>query len=268
MTEPRREPRQASARRRYVLLAAVVVAAGAAVTIGLVTASDGARPRPNPPPPSNGAAWLAHPQLAQMYLAAATSDVAAVASYDYRHLDDALAAGWAVSGGRYRASYRAALSGQQAANIRAGHVVHDFAVQRAAIGAMTAAGTQARVLIFGTDAVRSDATAGRTQTTPVVLTATMSRHGAQCLITDLAGNADPGVPPGTAGLRAAVHAARADVARRVGPVRAAGVEHASGSEAVLLVAASHDARELRYEITVARRNGTWALARAEALGIE
>jgi hypothetical protein len=250
------------------LLAVAATAVAAAVAIGLVVGFGGAPARPKPRPADNGAAWLAHPQLAQMYLAAATSDVVAVASYDYRHLDDALATGLAVSGGRYRASYQAALSGQQAARIRAAHVVHEFAVQRAAIGAMTAGGAQARVLIFGTDAVRSDATAGRTQTTPVVLTATMSRRGVQYLITDLASNADPGLPPGTAGLSAVVHAARVDVARRVGPVQAAGVEHASGSEAVLLVAADRNGRQLRYEITMVLRRGTWGLARADLLGIE
>jgi hypothetical protein len=256
------------ARRRAtvaVVVAAVVVVAGAGIAIGLLLSAGGGQLRPQPVPVDNGAARLDHPQLAQVFLAAATSDVAAVASYDYRHLDDALASGVSVSAGQYRASYRAALTGQHAADIRARHVSHDFTVQRAAIGAMAAGGAQARVLVFGTDTVRSDATGGRAQAQPAVLTATVLRRGARYLITGLASDADPGLPPGTPGLAAAVQAARSDVARRVGQVRSAGVEHADGNSVVLLVAASADQQELRYEITVVRSHGTWVLARAEAL---
>jgi hypothetical protein len=46
------------------------------------------------------------------------------------------------------------------------------------------------------------------------------------------------------------------------------VEHADGHAVVLLVAASADQRELRYEITVVRSHGSWVLARADALAAD
>jgi hypothetical protein len=94
------------------------------------------------------------------------------------------------------------------------------------------------------------------------------RRGARYVITQLATDADPGRPPGTPGLAVAITTARSAVARRVGPVGAAGVEHATGNAVVLLVAASAQQRQLRYEITVVRHRGTWALARATALAAD
>jgi hypothetical protein len=94
------------------------------------------------------------------------------------------------------------------------------------------------------------------------------RRGARYLITELATNVDPGLPPGTRGLADAVRVARTDVARRVGQVQAAGVEHADGHAVVLLIAASADQRQLRYEITVVRSRGAWVLARADALAVD
>ncbi|HEX3335098.1 MAG TPA: hypothetical protein VHS54_01475, partial [Jatrophihabitans sp.] len=161
-----------------------------------VAAGDGAR--------------MAQPDLATAFIAGAVSDIVAVTSYDYRTLDEALNNGLAVTTGRYRESYRGAMTGVVAANARRNHTVQTFDVLRVGIGAITADGTEAKVLIFGSEHIdgAEPAPAGDT---PVTLCATIHRQGSSYLIGDLVEGANAGVPPGTSELPVAAEAGRAEV---------------------------------------------------------
>jgi hypothetical protein len=159
--------------------------------------------------PSPSGANLAFPSEATSFLGSAAADIAAVTTYDYRHLDDALNAGLAVTTGRYRDQYRLALTGDLARTATAEHVVHTFEVLDLGIGAMT--GAQAKVLVFGRERITDDTTGPDGQATPITLTATIKHMGSRYLISDLAQDVDPGLPPGGPGLSVAVHVARAEV---------------------------------------------------------
>src|SRR5581483_745108 len=110
---------------------------------------------------------------AAAFQAGASSDIAAVTSYDYRRLDDALSAGLAVTTGSYRTAYRQALTGSLAATARADHVVHQFQIIGVGVGAMNADGTQAKVLVFGRQLVSDTSTRGRTVSSVLTLCATI-----------------------------------------------------------------------------------------------
>lgn len=249
-------------RRAVLAIGGIAVAAAAAIAAVLVT-SGSSRPAPAPAAPADvGVARFAKPQLVQTYLAAATSDIAAVTSYDYRRLDDALASGLAVSTGAYAQRYRSALSGAAAAHLESTHAVSDFTLQYAGIGEMAADGSHAAVLVFGVQVQRDDS--GR-HANPVALTATIERDGDRYPISALAADTNAGIPPGTAGLAAAAEAARSGVAARVGPVLAVAVQAAGGRTATIMVVASHGRRVLRYVITVGDSGGRWAVAGSTAV---
>lgn len=154
-------------------------------------------------------ASLADPATATAYLAGAASDVAAVTSYDYRDLDDALTAGLAVTTGKYRAAYRAALTGELGDTARRTHAVHTFQTLALGIGEMSA--HTAQVLVFGDQTVTDSSTGPNAATTPVTLRATIVRSGEKYLISDLVEGANAGLPPGGPELRVAAEAGRAEV---------------------------------------------------------
>jgi hypothetical protein len=158
----------------------------------------------------NGAS-LRDPTLAITFLGSASSDIAAVTTYDYRHLDDALSAGLAVTTGTYRTQYQLALTGELARTATEEHVVHTFEVLDVGIGAMSPDGSQAKVLVFGRERIISDRTGPDGDVTPITLCATIKRLGSRYLISDLTQDTDPGLPPGGPDLLAAVSAARTEV---------------------------------------------------------
>jgi hypothetical protein len=144
-------------------------------------------------------------------MAGASADIVAVTSYDYRHLDDALAAGRSVTTGAYRQAFEQALTGSLAAAAKKQHVVHQFEVLASGIGEMSADRRQAKVLIFGRQLVSDTATKGAQQSSVVTLCATVQRTAQTYLISELSEDANAGVPLGTAELGRAVEAGRAEV---------------------------------------------------------
>jgi hypothetical protein len=206
-----RRLRRRRLRQGLAVLAALAIAA---VIVLVLVNRDGngpaARATPKPTPTVSGAR-LAQPDLATSFIAGAASDIAAVTTYDYRSLDDALAAGSAVTTGAYRRAYRAALTGDLAATARQNHVVHTFETLELGVGEMNAAGTQAKVLVFGRERVTDDSTRGDSRVTPSTLCATIQRAGNRYLISNLVENANAGLPPGGPDLRVAAEAGRSEV---------------------------------------------------------
>jgi hypothetical protein len=168
------------------------------------------RAPPRPAVTANGAGF-ADPELVSAFLGGAASDIAAVTSYDYRNLDDALNAGLAVTTGAYRAAYQDALTGDLAHTAVEQHVVHTFDLLSLGIGAVNASGTQAKVLVFGRQNVTDDAGGTQPLVSPVTLCATIRKHGDQFLISDLVEGASAGIPPGGPDLRVAAEAGRSEV---------------------------------------------------------
>jgi hypothetical protein len=241
-------------------------AAPAAMTrsseVAATTAASGAAPKVS-------GATLVNPGLAQSFLAAASSDLAAVTSYDYRHLDDALSVGLSVTTGAYRDAYRAALTGPVAAEAREQHAVQTFRQLAAGIGEIDPDGRHAKVLVFGLQTRREDSTHGKPSSALVTLTATIERDGDAYLISGLdTSGANAGLPPGSADLTYAAEAGREEVARSLhGAVTALAVRSAEGSRVELLVAATGyqvagDGTRTaighgRYEVSVALVDGRW-----------
>jgi hypothetical protein len=204
--------------RRVRLQRALQIAGGAlaiviviAVVLALTSGGGGnaAHTPPTRPTATASAANLAFPVAATAFLGSAASDIAAVTTYDYRRLDDALNAGLDVTTGTYHEQYRLALTGDLARTATAEHVVHTFEVLDVGLGTMTAA--QAKVLIFGRERVTDDTTGPDGRVTPITLTATIKRIGNRYLISQLAQDGDPGLPPGGPDLAVAVAAARTEV---------------------------------------------------------
>ena len=152
------------------------------------------------------------PALVSAFLGGAASDIAAVTSYDYRNLSDALNAGLAVTTGAYRTAYRDALNGDVGRTAIAQQAVHSFNLLDIGIGEINAAGTQAKVLVFGQQSVTDVLTGDQPQVTPVTLCATIRRDGDLFRISDLVEGASAGLPPGGPDLRVAAEAGRSEVA--------------------------------------------------------
>jgi hypothetical protein len=214
-------------------------------------------------------ATLVNPGLAQSFLAGASSDLAAVTSYDYRRLDDALSVGLSVTTGAYRDAYRAALTGPVSAEARKQHAVQTFRQLAAGIGEIDPDGLHAKVLVFGLQTRRDDSTHGKPSSALVTLTATIERDGDAYLISGLdTSGANAGLPPGSADLTYAAEAGREEVARSLhSTVTALAVQSAEGSRVELLVAATgyqvaDDGTRTaisrgRYEVSVALVDGRW-----------
>jgi hypothetical protein len=199
-------------------------------------------------PRARGAA-LADPQLATAFLGAASSDIAAVTTYDYRSLDDALNAGLAVTTGQYRQAYEEALTGALRETALREHVVHTFQLLDIGIGAIDPAGTQAKVLVFGRQEVTDDATGGQPQDSPVTLCATIRRDGNLFRISQLVEGASAGLPPGGPDLPVAAEAGRSEVVNLLSYRRAdfdADLQRAlSGATGPLLLQIEHNATGTR-----------------------
>lgn len=198
--------------------------AAAVAAVLVITLGSGGGDKPAPSSTHRAAApgaRLDNPDLATAFLAGAASDIVAVTTYDYRSLDEALQAGLSVTTGRYRTAYEQALTGPLAATARSRHVVHEFAVLKLGIGQLNAAGTEAKVLIFGQQQVTDDSTHGKQVSSPVTLVATIERTGPQYLISDLAQGANPGLPPGSRDLTVAADSAATEVVNMLSYRRAA-----------------------------------------------
>jgi hypothetical protein len=214
----RSQRRRAERRRRtrfFAQFAAAVAVVSVVVTLVLVlgggdSSSQRGAGGASSTPTVSGAS-LADPQVADGFLSAAASDIAAVTTYDYRHLDDALNAGLAVTTGAYRAAYREALTGDLARTASAEHVVHTFEVLDIGIGEINTTGTQAKVLVFGRQRVTDDQTGPEPDVSPVTLTATMRKNGNRYLVSALVEGANAGLPPGGPDLSVAARAARTEV---------------------------------------------------------
>ncbi len=248
---------------RLVCLA-VALGAGIASVVLFLTRNDGT---PGQLTADSATAAVRDPETASAYLAAAASDLQVVTSSDYRSLDDELTAGLAVTTGAYQKSYRAALTGDAARAAQRQRIVQTFQTLKSGIGEIADDSSSAKVLVFGLQHVQSAAGAG---TTAVTLTATVVRTGSRYLISALEVGGNAGLPPATAGVRAAAESAREDLARRAGgPVTAVALESADGDSVVLLMAASGTevvAGQGRYEVSVQRRGGTWKVGAVTPVG--
>lgn len=197
-------------------IAGAVFAIVAVVSLTVALSGSGSAPRyvtapSSTPTASVSGASLRYPTQVTVFLGSAASDIAAVTTYDYRRLDEALTAGLAVTTGSYRAAYRAALTGDLARTATAEHVVHIFELLDIGIGRMSPDGSQATVLVFGRQRITDDRTGPDTEVQPVTLTATIQHRGNRYLISDLADGTDPGLPPAGPDLPAAATAARTEV---------------------------------------------------------
>ena len=221
----RSERRRAESRRRRTTLrrrvpqalAGVSVFAGVLLFVVVFDPNDTPATQPpaaaahtSPAVRAHGAS-LADPDLVAAFLGGAASDIAAVTSYDYRALDDALTAGLAVTTGSYRAAYRAALTGDLAQTALTQHVVHTFDLIDLGIGEINPSGTQAKVLVFGRQSVTDDSSGSTPIESPVTLCATIRKAGDRYLISDLVEGASAGLPPGGPDLRVAAEAGRSEV---------------------------------------------------------
>lgn len=219
-SQRRRAERHVGRRHRlrfaFQILAGLLVVAGM-VSFGILVRSDDSTPptkqrRPVALPTRSAAgANLAYPTLVSAFLGGAASDLAAVTTYDYRSLDDALNAGLAVTTGAYRRAYREALTGDLARTALEQHVVHTFEALDLGIGEMSADGTVAKVLVFGEQRVTDDNTGPDAEVSPVTLCATLRRDGNRYRISDLVEGASAGLPPGGPDLPVAAEAARSEV---------------------------------------------------------
>jgi hypothetical protein len=190
-------------------LVAIVVVSLVMLVMGNRSTSTG-HPAARSSPKVTGANF-ADPGLVTAFLSSGGTDIAAVTTYDYRSLDDALNAGLAVTTGKYRAAYRAAMTGDLARTATAEHVIHTFEVLDIGIGQISADGRRAKVLVFGRQRITDDRTGSRTDVSPMTLTATIQRDGNRYRISDLAEGADPGLPLGGPDLDDAAEAGRAEV---------------------------------------------------------
>jgi hypothetical protein len=209
------------ARRLRLRRALEVVAAALAIVVVIslvlaLTSGGGTRPRRGAASstgvPAPTGASLRDPYAVSTFLGSAASDIAAISTYDYRHLDDALGAGLAVTTGQFRQQYQLSLTGDLARTATAEHVVHTFEVLDIGIGAMNPAGTAAKVLVFGRERITDDSTGPEGQVNPITLCATIQRVGSRYLVSNLVQDVDPGLPPAGPGLPEAVAAAKAEVA--------------------------------------------------------
>ena len=207
--------RQRRTRRRILLQGAALLVVVAVVAVVLVvrhSSSGGGGAGGSGAPVDQSVAALTNQAAANAFVAGASSDVAAVTSYDYRSLDAALYAGTSVATGEFLHSFRAALTGPLGAQARTLHRVQTFDEAVAGAGRMSSDGTTADVLVFGTQTVTDDSTRQKPRSTPVTLVVSVRREGDRYLISKLASGGNPGLPPGTRALDQAAEAGRETVA--------------------------------------------------------
>ena len=206
-------PTRPHPRARRAMLAGLALAVALLVAAGvlvLVHHDDKGTPAAPSAASDPAVAAITRGDLANAFVAGASTDIAAVTTYDYRSLDSALSNGSAVTTGAYRTSFRAALTGPLAADAVRVKRVQTFRLLDAGIGSIDADGTGAKVLIFGLQSVTDATTGGRPRTTPVTLTATVSKQGNRYLLARWT-RPERRAAAGTAGLRAAAEAGREEV---------------------------------------------------------
>jgi hypothetical protein len=195
--------RARGARLRLIRLIGLAVAVAAITAAAILTfIRSGSTPATD-----RGAAKLADPAAVTAYLGAAAPAVATVTSYDYRHLNDALTAGLALTTGNFRTAYRAGFAALRATAV-ADHTVQSFEQIAIGVGDVSHRGAQAHVLVFGTE--RRTGTSG-SSAQDITLRATLVHRGDTYLVSDLTENENAGLPPGSEGLRAAAEAGRSEV---------------------------------------------------------
>ncbi len=200
------------ARNRAGLLAALIVTVAVVVAAVLIVA-DGRSDDSGSADPAGGGqtASITDSAAAQAFMAGASTDIVAVTTYDYRSMDTALSNGELVTTGGYRTSFRAAFAGALATDAKRAHRVQTYSLLAAGIGTIAQDGKSAKVLTFGVQSVTDDTTAGKARQTLLTLTATIERQGNRYLISDLNAGRNAGLPAGSAGLRAAAEAGRAEI---------------------------------------------------------
>lgn len=184
-------------------------APGPAVTQSAVLAPSGP-PSALPSTANATAAAFAEPATVSAVLSAARSAVPVVDSYDYRHLEDALAAGLRVSTGEFRNSYRQAMTGPVAAVAPGSKVAQTCVVRNAGIASLDAGGTRGAVVVFAQLSTTDTSTGSTPRLAEVALGLTMTKVAGRWLISAMSDLdsvvAPPAVPPGTPALVAAAQA--------------------------------------------------------------
>lgn len=179
---------------RGLFVGSLLVAVAMVVLLVLLHpwARDGARragagPTVSRAPVDPGPALFHDPDTAGAVLAATRAGVAAVDSYDFSQLDQSIAAGVTASTGEFLANYRAAMTGDLGTAALTAKVVQTCTVQAVGLRWFDADGTQADLLVFGTVSLTQaqGTTRSAPQRTPVSLQVTMTRVGADWLISSM-----------------------------------------------------------------------------------
>ena len=161
-----------------------------------------------------GPAQFSDPAVVSAVLTAATAEVEAVDSYDYRTLDTAITAGLAATTGEFQRSYRSAMTGPVAAAASASRTVQRGTVQKVGITAVSSDQRTASALVLARLLTTASSTAGATRTTPVTLGVTLQSVGGTWLISAMSEVGTSSVqaqPPGTPALYSAAVAGAQEV---------------------------------------------------------
>ena len=163
-------------------------------------------------------ACFTDPAGVSVLLSAATADITAANSYDYRHLGHALAAGLAASSGAYQDRYRHALTTVIAPAARRLHAAQQATVSSAGVENLDPGARTATVLAAGTLHITADNTGPGGRTDPFQVEATMTQTAGKWLISNLTPITDgatgtaPADPPGSPALTEAQLAGDQEVA--------------------------------------------------------
>ncbi len=221
MTSRRRAPR----RREWPVVAAVLVA-GLLASVGVIVFSERrsvtTRVPRGPGIAAAPTAVLSNPSRAAAVVTAATADVTAIASYDYRHLAADRASGAAATTGLFRTSYQNSMLTTVQRSAIAKRTVQTFLAQDAGICALSPDNTIASALVFGLEAVTSGVAAKRVPVvSPLVVGVTLQLVGGHWLVSVLQQGLGPVVsPPGSPQLIAAAVAGLVEVQRLLSYLRA------------------------------------------------
>lgn len=151
-------------------------------------------------------------------LSAATADITATNSYDYRHLGHALAAGLAASSGPYQDRYRHALTTVIAPAAGRLHAAQQATVSSAGVENLDSGAHTATVFAAGTLHITADNTGPGGRTDPFQVEVTMTQTAGKWLISNLtpitggATGTAPADPPGSPALTEAKLAGDQEVA--------------------------------------------------------
>lgn len=211
--------------REWAVVAAVLTAgllASVAVIVVSQRRSDTARVVPGTGGPAAPSAVLTNPPQVAAIVTAATADVTAIASYDYRRLAADRARGAAATTGLFRTTYESAMLTTVQRSAVAEHTVQTFRAQDAGICALSADNTQASAIVFGLETVTSGVAAQRAPVvSPLVVGVTLQSVGGRWLVSVLQQGLGPvASPPGSPQLIAAAVAGRAEVQRLLSYSRA------------------------------------------------